>query len=187
MSLDLSHILTKGLEASLASTPIVDGTLRFTTDANRLYLDYKNGSNQLVRVRISDTDDTYTEAQLEGITNPLPKIYITSDTHRAFVNVSGTWYDLAALRLIEDNTTDEDLPLWFSDITDDHGRYNTGVTYNPVEDTVKLNNLKINESMVFGNLVITDNISEDDETVEFSFAAEDGFSSFNVDYGDLDE
>jgi len=68
-----ARILSKGIEAEL---PVIkNGMLRFTTDTGRLFLDTDN-----TRVEITDFVKDMNKADILSEVNPLPKIYLASDT-----------------------------------------------------------------------------------------------------------
>ena len=71
---DYTQILSKGLESSLASTPIEDGKIRYCTDTGRVYLDQKSDGHES-RIRLSDIEDSslplftlsFTQGKTRGI------------------------------------------------------------------------------------------------------------------------
>lgn len=81
-----SKMMTKGLASSIESTPIEEGKIRFTTDTNQLFIDADG-----VRHEISDVIRGYTEAEIKSLLAPLPKLYLSSDTHKFLVYASGEW------------------------------------------------------------------------------------------------
>lgn len=82
-------ILSKGVQANLPE--IEDGKLRFTTDTGRLFLD--NGGN---RIEITDLVKGKTKEEILNIENPLPKLYLSSDTHELLFNVGSEWSGINA-------------------------------------------------------------------------------------------
>lgn len=70
-------ILTRGLQSALARTPIENGKIRFAFDTGRLFIDDND-----VRIEITDFCRDYTEEGIKNIISPLPKIYLSSDTHK---------------------------------------------------------------------------------------------------------
>ena len=168
---DYIQILTKGLESSLNTTEIEDGKLRFTTDTRNLYLDLVE-SGVKKRIKISDIDDTLTEEEIFSILAPLPKIYISKDTHRAYVSAGLEWIDLAAVQLSLSEIKDLDVPLWFSEATSDKPYYSTELTYNTSTKELKVPNVKASKTVKVGGLIITDSVDENTNLhlVEFSFA-----------------
>ena len=165
------QILTKGLESSLANTNIEDGKLRFTTDTRNLYLDLvKDGKKE--RIKISDIEDTLTEEEIFNTLAPLPKIYVSKDTHRAYVSSGIDWIDLAAVQLSLSEIRDVEVPLWFSDSDSEKPFYATELTYNTSTKELKSPNVKASESIKVGGVIITDTVDETDNShlVEFKFA-----------------
>lgn len=159
-------VLTKGLESSLASTAIENGKLRFTTDTRRLYLDLVDGTSSS-RLQISDVEDSLTEEEILSILAPLPKIYVSTDTHRAFVNSDLTWYDLAAINLSVADIADIDLPLWFSAADAESPKYSTDITYNTSTKEMKTPNVVVSETATIGTMKITDTLVETHRAVDF--------------------
>lgn len=165
-TIDNDVILTKGLQSDLNTTPIVDGLLRFTTDTGRLYLDTDSG-----RVLISETVDLYTEAQIKQLLAPLPKVYVSSDTHRSFVYSYSTltWVDLADIKLTVAVSEDAEKVLWFSSTSDTQPKYDANMTYNTSTSTLTVPNIKTTITYV-GNMRIQ-NVENLDHshTVTFDF------------------
>ena len=165
---EYNRIFTKGLQSALNNTPIEDGKLRFTTDTGRLYLDIVEGENKS-RVRISAIEDSYTEEQILSMIVALPKIYVASDTGRAYISIDGGWVDIGPVKLEEDTSTNKELVLWFSDSDSEQPAYNNKLTYNPITDTFKCTNIEVTTIKV-GQLNITDTVNEDgSHTVDFKF------------------
>lgn len=166
---DYIQVLTKGLESSLDTTEIEDGKLRFTTDTRNLYLDLVE-SGVKKRIKISDIDNTLTEEEIFSILAPLPKIYISKDTHRAYVSAGLEWIDLAAVQLSLSEIKDLDVPLWFSEKDSTQPVYSEDLTYNTSKKELKAVNMKASKSITVDGLVITDTVDENNfHTVEFSF------------------
>ena len=165
-TLDNTNILTKGLQSSLNTTPIVDGMLRFTTDTGRLYLDVDSD-----RVLISETVDLYTESQIKQILAPLPKVYVSSDTHRSFVYSYSTleWVDLADVKLTASPSENAEKVLWFSETSDSQPEYDANLTYNTSTDTLTVPNIKTTVTYV-GNMRIQNAENADhSHTITFDF------------------
>ena len=165
-TLDNTSILTKGLQSSLNETAIVDGMLRFTTDTGRLYLDV--GTD---RVLISETVDLYTETQIKQILAPLPKVYVSSDTHRSFVYSYSSleWVDLADVKLAVSPAEDVEKTLWFSETSDTQPEYDASLTYNTSTDTLTVPNIKTTVTYV-GNMRIQNAENADhSHTITFDF------------------
>lgn len=177
---DYSNILTKGLESSLDSTPIEDGKLRFTTDTRNLYMDLESS-----RVKISDIIDTYTEAQIFDILAPLAKVYLSSDTHRAYVSAGDEWIDLGSCDIKVVTSTDTDYPLLV------YGEeqlpvYLEDVFYNPSYKELKVPNIKVTDSLNVNGMYINKTTDSDgNHIVEFTF--DGSVDTKNYDMGDLDE
>ena len=72
--------LTRGSQQAIYDTPIEDGKIRFGTDSARLFID--SGTN---RIEITDFVKGLTYAQITQITNPLPKLYMASDTLQCYM------------------------------------------------------------------------------------------------------
>ena len=161
-----AKILTKGFESSLSKTAIGDGILRFTIDTRELYLD-QNGT----RIKISDIESSYTEEKIFEILAPLPKIYIASDTHRAYINTGTEWVDLAAIKLKLADIKDLDLPIWFSSKNAENPTYNEDLTYNTNKKELKSSNVTVTSTLKVGGMIITDTKNNDQShLVEFSFS-----------------
>ena len=84
----------------------------------------------------------------------LPKIYVASDTGRAYISIDGGWVDIGPVKLEEDTSTNKEL---------------NKLTYNPVTDIFKCTNIEVTTIKV-GQLNITDTVNEDgSHTVDFKF------------------
>ena len=153
------QVLTKGLESSLATTPVVEGKLRYTTDTGRLYMDLNNNT----RIRISDVIYEYTESYiLNDILAPLQKIYVASDTGRAYIYINDAWVNIGPIKVTAASGS-SDLMIWMSDGTDgDEANYATGLKYNPSTNTFKTPNAEVSTKLSVGDLEITD--TEDQST-----------------------
>lgn len=86
MSNTYENMMTKGLASSLENTSVEDGKVRFTTDTNQLFIDADGERHE-----ISDVMKKYTESEIKSLLAPLPKLYLSSDTHKLFVYASGEW------------------------------------------------------------------------------------------------
>ena len=86
---DPEKILTKGTESALNNLPIDYGKLRFTTDTARIFLDLKDK-----RIEFTDIIRNYKEAEIKKIVAPLPKLYLSSDTHKLFYYENG-WISIS--------------------------------------------------------------------------------------------
>ena len=163
-------LLTKGLQSSLATQAIEDGKLRFTTDTGRLYLDIKPSGSSGERILISETVDLYTEEEIFDILAPLPKVYVASDTHRAYVSNGVSWFDLAAVKLSVTTSTNVNRPIWFSETTDEQPSYDTNLYYNPNTQVLNAPNIKATTAYV-GNMRIQNTLNPDNtsHTVTIDF------------------
>lgn len=161
-----NQILTKGLQSSLATTPIEDGKLRYTTDSGRLFMDNGNA-----RIEITDIEKSYTQAQILSLQTVYQKIYIASDTGRAYFKIGNTWHYLGENALTS-SSEDADKVIWISDTSDKEPEYNSSFTYNPNDGVLKVPKLEVSSTSQIGDLIITDN--EDSvtgyHTVDFAFA-----------------
>ena len=86
---DPEKILTKGTESALNNLPLDYGKLRFTTDTARIFLDLKDK-----RIEFTDIIRNYKEAEIKKIVAPLPKLYLSSDTHKLFYYENG-WISIS--------------------------------------------------------------------------------------------
>ena len=166
----ISKYLTRGLEASLANTPIEDGKLRYTIDTGRCYLDYMNENNELKRVRITDIEFDYTEDQILTMTNPVQNIYISSDTGKGYCNVNGIWKEIGGLALSKAEATDDnDYVLWFSGANGKDPLYSTGLKYNPATGTMSIEHI-VSTSIKVGNMLMIETVTEEmDHIIDFTF------------------
>lgn len=73
----MSSNLTRGLQQSIDNTAITDGKLRFAVDTARLFLDLESE-----RIEITDIIKGLTYSEIVALTKPLPKVYLSSDTHQ---------------------------------------------------------------------------------------------------------
>ena len=166
----IGNYLTRGLEESLATTPIEDGKVRYTMDTGRCYLDFVDKNGIAKRIRITDVEFNYTEAEILALRNPVQNIYISKDTAKLFYNVNGSWKEVGALELTQDSENKEYV-LWFSSTDSSDPKYNTGLTYNPSTNTLSVDNIVATKSVKVGNLVITETFTEErDHIVDFDFA-----------------
>ena len=162
------QILTKGLQSSLASTPIQNGKLRYTTDTGRLYMDH-SGS----RIRISDFVYDYTEAQILALQSPLTeKLYISSDTGRPYIRINNDWYFLPSLTLTE-TSENTDKVIWLSNDDEGEPSYSDDFTYNPSTGDLKAPKVIVSDTITVGDVVISDTLDTESgyHTVNFSFAS----------------
>lgn len=159
-------ILTKGLQSALENKQVEDGKLRFTTDTGNLYLDTTNG-----RVKISDIVQGYSEAQLAELIAPLPKIYLTSDTHRMYVFVGAAWVDLASIGLTLDSTSNSTKFIWFSSSDADNPNYDSSFAYNPHDKELSVNNV-VTQTTRVGDMIISQTEDQESVTIDFNFASD---------------
>ena len=95
-----AKIFTRGTQASLDSTttvvPIVDGTIRLTTDSQRLFIDQSAS-----RIEITDFVKGLTAQQILGTNSPLDKIYLASDTFVLYYynKLTSEWINLTTASL----------------------------------------------------------------------------------------
>ena len=163
------QIFTRGLEADLDGTSIEDGKLRYTTDTGKLFLDMGNGVSG-TRIKIGDTDESYTQAQILQLQNPLPKLYIASDTGRGFFYVGSSWIDLGSV-VLSASAVDADNVLWFSPTSGSQPNYQADLKYNPSTRTLKTPNAEIsNQLTVNGMHVSVATNADTSHTVTFSFS-----------------
>ena len=166
MPASYNQLLTKGVKSSLSTTEIEDGKIRFVTDAAELYIDDGDEGSGGVRIKVTDIIDTYTEQQLSTILVPLPKVYLTTDTHKMYVysSATSTWYDISAIDLTAvagSENTDE--VVWISPTNDANPKYASGLAYNPSTQTFKSPKSKIGDMLVYTE---TDSITGD-QTAHF--------------------
>lgn len=173
MSDTQNNILTKGLQSSLTNTAIVDGTLRYTTDTGRLYLDVAPEGSTPVRLKIGDIEDSYTEQEIFDLLTPLPKLYISSDTHKAYVSTTTEWIDISAINLKVSETKDADQPIWFSTTADEDEKpvYSDNLSFNTNSNTLKSSNVTVSNTLQVGTLKITDSLNtyNNKRIIDFSF------------------
>ena len=84
--MDYKKILTKGNRSSLEQTSVEEGTIRFTKDTSELFIDSDGTRHQ-----ITDVVKGYTEAEIKSLLAPIPKIYLSKDTHKFLIYLSGKW------------------------------------------------------------------------------------------------
>ena len=68
-------IMSRGSQASIDNSPVQDGKLRFGIDSGRLFVDTQNA-----RIEITDFVKGLTYDEMLALKNPLPKVYLASDT-----------------------------------------------------------------------------------------------------------
>ena len=72
-------IMTRGRRSTIDNVAVEDGKFRFAVDTNELFIDVKN-----TRIQITDIEMGYTYKDMIAIPNPLPKLYLTTDTNRFY-------------------------------------------------------------------------------------------------------
>ena len=98
-----TKIFTRGSQISLDSTttpvPIVDGTIRLTTDSQRLFIDLGTTS----RLEVTDFVKGLTAQQILALNSPLDKIYLASDTFVLYYynKLTNEWINLTTASLGE--------------------------------------------------------------------------------------
>lgn len=73
-------ILSRGSQATIDKTPIVDKKLRFASDTCRLFFDVNHS-----RIEITDFVKGLTYDEIISLESPLPKIYLTSDSFQFMI------------------------------------------------------------------------------------------------------
>ena len=81
-----NRILTKGNKSALEQVSVGADAIRFTQDTSELFVDSDG-----VRYQITDIVKGYTEAQIKSLLAPIPKVYLSSDTHKFLMYLSGQW------------------------------------------------------------------------------------------------
>ena len=98
MSNTYNQLLTRGTKAELATTPIENGKIRYTTDTNQLYID-----GATTRQEISDIVQGFTDQEIHALVSPLQnKFYLSSDT-KVLYYYNGTAWNFVGAGY--DNTT----------------------------------------------------------------------------------
>ena len=77
--------LTRGSQSDVYNTTIQDGKIRFATDTGRLFIDVGTS-----RIEITDYIKGLTYAQIMALNNPLPKLYMATDTLQFYSYNFGT-------------------------------------------------------------------------------------------------
>ena len=72
-------IMTRGRRSTIDNVAVEDGKFRFAIDTHELFIDVKN-----TRIQITDIEMGYTYKDMIAIPNPLPKLYLTTDTNRFY-------------------------------------------------------------------------------------------------------
>lgn len=158
MSNNYTQIFTKGLKSALLNTAIVADKLRLTIDTHELYFD--NGES---RVKISDIIIDYTEEEIKSLLAPLPKLYLSSDTHKLFIfDDNGECVEITTSSS-NNNLLPENCETTFND----DGTV-TEITPNCTITTEIIDSKNIKETFVFSDgttKVKTTTISDDGKTV----------------------
>ena len=71
--------MTRGRRSTIDNLGVEDGKFRFAVDTHELFIDVKN-----TRIQITDIEMGYTYEDMIAIPNPLPKLYLTTDTNRFY-------------------------------------------------------------------------------------------------------
>lgn len=71
--------MTRGRRSTIDNLGVEDGKFRFAVDTHELFIDVKN-----TRIQITDIEMGYTYKDMIAIPNPLPKLYLTTDTNRFY-------------------------------------------------------------------------------------------------------
>ena len=71
--------MTRGRRSTIDNLSVEDGKFRFAIDTHELFIDVKN-----TRIQITDIEMGYTYKDMIAIPNPLPKLYLTTDTNRFY-------------------------------------------------------------------------------------------------------
>ena len=81
-------IMTRGSQSTIDNTPIENGKLRYSIDQARLFIDARN-----TRGEITDFVRGLTYAEMQQLTNPLPKVYIDRSTAKGYIYdfTTNTW------------------------------------------------------------------------------------------------
>lgn len=151
-----NQILTKGLKSALLNTTVESDKLRLTTDTYELYFD--NGNT---RIKISDIIKDYTEEEIKSLLAPLPKLYLSSDTHKLFIfDDNGECVDITT-------SSGNNLPEDCETIINDDGTV-TEITPNCTITTEIIDSKNAKETFVFSDGTVkvkTTTISDDGKTV----------------------
>lgn len=83
--------LSRGYQETIDHTPIEDGKLRFSVDQARIFIDLANE-----RIEFTDFVKGLTSNEIRALVNPLPKMYLTSDTHQFMMYHAGEWITYGA-------------------------------------------------------------------------------------------
>lgn len=74
-------IMTRGYQETIDNTAIQDGKIRFAVDSGRLFFDVGNS----LRIEVTDYIKGLTLSDIANLKNPLPKLYLTADTHQFYM------------------------------------------------------------------------------------------------------
>ena len=160
-----NKFLTKGLEASLKTTKIENGKLRYTTDTGKCFLDIDDK-----RIQITDINIDYTEAQIKTLTTGIVnKIYVASDTGAVYIYIGSKFVKIGPLALAS-STANSGYVLWFSGTTDKDPKYSANLKYNPYTNILKTTNIEVTKAVI-GNMTITSTKDTNGNiTVDFKLA-----------------
>ncbi len=73
----MSSNLSRGLQSKIDSTSIEDGKIRFAIDTGRLFMDTASE-----RIEFTDVVKGLKYSEIITLENPLPKVYLSSDSHQ---------------------------------------------------------------------------------------------------------
>ena len=118
-------ILSKGYYSSLAGTSIEQDKLRFTLDTGQIFLDTADE-----RVEFTDFVKGLTEAQIQDTFAPLPKFYLSSDTHKLFYHDGEEWLIVAEQNVDSvDHATNADTATYATKASQDSQGQTINSTY----------------------------------------------------------
>lgn len=137
----LLQVLTKGLEASLSGTEVIEGTIRITTDTGRLFLDTATEHFPISNVVIG-----MSEAEILALQNPLKKLYVADDTLRVFASDGTDMRDISEVIPVE-TTSNESMYMWMSPENATAPKYNSALTFNPSTKAIRLGNMQITKTV----------------------------------------
>lgn len=96
-----------GLESALPEQ-VTNSDVFVTLDTKTLIFDIKG-----TRIQITDFETGLTEAEIKSLLAPLPKFYLSSDTHRLFRYMDDVW---CSMDCKDDTYTKEEIDDKFSEL-----------------------------------------------------------------------
>lgn len=98
-------LMTRGLQATIDDTAIESGKFRFAVDTGKLFIDTQND-----RIEITDMILGLKYNEVIALQSPLPKIYLTTDTHQllAYNPYTETWNAYGGGEYANSCTSDDD-------------------------------------------------------------------------------